>query len=126
MKIIHWALGRLILLIDRCTRPAGIQRAADEQANIDAETARLTLYQYLACPFCVKVRRAMRRASLHIETRDAKRCERSKSELLAGGGALKVPCLKIEDATGKVSWMYESAEIVQYLEERFVETKQAA
>ena len=47
-------------------------------------------------------------------------------ELLAGGGALKVPCLKIEDATGNVSWMYESAKIVQYLEERFMENKQAA
>jgi glutaredoxin len=79
-----------------------------------------TLYQYKACPFCVKVRRAMKRQSLSIETRDAKRCANSLEELLNGDGKLKVPCLKIENDDGKVSWMYESSDIIRYLENRFV------
>jgi glutathione S-transferase len=79
----------------------------------------LTLYQYAACPFCVKVRRAMKRSALNIETRDAKRNQRFKEELLQGGGQLKVPCLRIEDNNGDVRWMYESSDIISYLDQRF-------
>ena len=121
MRIIHKLLGSLILLIDWLTTPKGIQRTADIQSAINEQTKAITLYQYKACPFCVKVRRSMKRQSLPIETRDPKRCVTAKEELLAGGGKLKVPCLKIEDGEGKVSWMYESKEIIGYLEQRFAE-----
>jgi hypothetical protein len=40
-------------------------------------------------------------------------------ELLAGGGRLKVPCLRVVDAAGGESWMYESKDIIDYLEGRF-------
>jgi glutathione S-transferase len=53
----------------------------------------------------------MKRNSLNIETRDAKSCDISREELLAGGGKLKVPCLRIDDGGGKASWMYESGVI---------------
>ena len=36
--------------------------------------------------------------------------------LLSGGGKTQVPCLKIEDGAGKVRWMYESGDILAYLE----------
>lgn len=121
MRIIHWFLGTLILFFDWLTTPKGIKRDDDAQAAIEEQTKAITLYQYKACPFCVKVRRSMKRQSLPIETRDAKRCETAKEELLAGGGKLKVPCLKIEDGEGQASWMYESKEIIGYLEERFAE-----
>ena len=55
--------------------------------------ASLALYQYNACPFCVKVRRQMRRQSLHIQTVDAKQ-EEYKRQLENQGGAIKVPCLR--------------------------------
>jgi len=58
-------------------------------------------------------------ASSTIETRDAKRCDTAKGELLAGGGRLKVPCLRVVDAAGGESWMYESKDIIDYLEGRF-------
>ena len=119
MRIIHWLLGSLILLIDWLTTPTGIQRADTVQAAINEQTKAFTLYQYKACPFCVKVRRSMKRQSLPIETRDAKRCLDAKKELLAGGGQLKVPCLKVVDPQGRERWMYESKEIIGFLEQSF-------
>lgn len=120
MQIIRWILGRLILLINFLTPPRGVKRSAAAQAEVDAQTQHLVLYQYHACPFCVKVRRAFKRHSLNIETRDAKRSEQYKQELVAGGGALKVPCLRIENH-GTTEWLYESSAIIAYVESRFGE-----
>jgi glutaredoxin len=119
MFIVRAILGALILFFNWVFTPKSIEREASEQALINAETRKLTLYQYAACPFCVKVRRAMKRSALNIETRDAKRNQRFKEELLQGGGQLKVPCLRIEDNNGDVRWMYESSDIISYLDQRF-------
>lgn len=119
MRIIHWVLGSLILFVDWLTTPKGIQRPAQLQREIDEQTDNMILYQYKACPFCVKVRRTMKRHSLPIETRDPKRSELAKQELVAGGGKLKVPCLRVADSAGTVNWMYDSKAIIGYLEQRF-------
>jgi len=120
MQIIRLILGRLILLFNWVFTPRTVQRDPEEQASIDSQTAMLTLYQYEACPFCVKVRRAMKRHGLNIEVRDVKRNDIAKQELLAGGGNLKVPCLRIGEGERGVQWMYESSNIVSYLEGRFL------
>ena len=120
MAIIRKILGSLILFFNWVFTPRGIKRGADTQATVDEQTGKLILYQYKACPFCVKVRRVMKRLSLNIETRDVKRCNTAREQLLAGGGDLKVPCLRIEDADGSIKWMYESPEIINYLENTFV------
>jgi glutaredoxin len=101
MAIIRLILGKLILFFNWALPPRGIKREPERQAQIDQQTANLKLYQYRACPFCVKVRRAMKRQSLSIETRDVKRSDSARKELLAGGGHLKVPCLRIEDGQGQ-------------------------
>ena len=119
MVVVRAILGAIILFFNWVFTPKSIKREASEQAAIDAQTKKLALYQYAACPFCVKVRRAMKRSALKIETRDAKRSEQFKDELLTGGGQLKVPCLRIEDESGDVRWMYESGDIISYLEQRF-------
>ena len=119
MAIIRRILGLLILSINWLTTPRGVKRGADAQAAIDEQTGKLALYQYKACPFCVKVRRQMKRQSLNIETWDVKRQENARAQLLAGGGLLKVPCLRIEDDQGQSQWMYESSDIINYLEGRF-------
>ena len=125
MQVIRWILGRIILLINALTPPRGLKRPAEHQAQVDIETQALTLYHYPACPFCVKVRRAIKRNALNIETRDAKRSEQFKQELIQGGGALKVPCLRIKE-NGETKWMYESSDIITYLESRFAEPASAA
>jgi glutaredoxin len=119
MVVVRAILGALILFFNWVFTPKSIKREASEQAAIDAQAKNLALYQYAACPFCVKVRRAMKRSALNIETRDAKRSEQFKDELLTGGGQLKVPCLRIEDESGGGQWMYESGDIISYLEQRF-------
>ncbi len=119
MSVVRWILGRLILLIDALTSPRGIKRPAEAQTRLNEQTSTLALYQYQACPFCVRVRRFIRRHSLLIETRDAKNAELG-AELLAQGGELKVPCLKIITADGASRWLYESRDIIRYLEQQFV------
>ncbi len=119
-KLVHLVVGPLLLLWDWLTSPKGVQRPAQEQQRIDAVTRRLTLYQFRSCPFCIRVRRAIKRHSLNIETRDALRDTVSRRQLLEGGGKIKVPCLKITDAQGNTTWMYESAAIIRHLEEQVI------
>jgi glutaredoxin len=119
MQIIRLILGKLILLGNWIFTPQSLKRNPALQAAVDQQAASLALYQYEACPFCVKVRRSMKRQGLTIVTRDVKRSENAKDELLAGGGNLKVPCLRIDQGEQDYEWMYESKDIIQYLEARF-------
>ncbi|MDD9195070.1 glutathione S-transferase N-terminal domain-containing protein [Aliivibrio sp. S3MY1] len=118
MKLIRFALGKVILGLNCVFSPSGVKRDPVKQIEIDAETANYSLYQFEACPFCVKVRRTIKRQSLKIELRDAKNNEVHKAELLAGGGRVKVPCLRI-DKDGETTWMYESSDIMAFLEEKY-------
>ncbi len=117
MFIIRWVLGRIILLLNVIFAPKKRQRPINEQLKIDEQTRNLQLYQYAACPFCVKVRRAIRRQGLNIALVDAKQTEHQQMLQQQGGKAM-VPCLRIEEQ-GQVQWMYESADIIQYLNQRF-------
>lgn len=115
MNFVRWFLGRLVLGYDLLTRPKPISRDATAQQALDGKTADLALYQFNACPFCVKVRREIRRHALNIELRDARFDETHKQALIDGGGRHKVPCLRIAKADGKDSWLYESDDIIAYL-----------
>jgi glutaredoxin len=118
-KTVRFILGPILLFLDYVTTPKGIRRPAAEQAAVDEKTRNLVLYQFRTCPFCIKTRRAIKRLSLTIEMRDAQHDMQSREELLQGGGKIKVPCLKITDAAGAVSWLYESKSIITYLEQEF-------
>ncbi|MEH6395045.1 glutaredoxin family protein [Pseudoalteromonas sp.] len=114
MKLVRWLLGSLILFFDFVFTPRSKKRPADEQQQLDQLTAQFKLYQFKACPFCVKVRRAIKREGLKVETRDAKNNEQYRQELLEQGGKIKVPCLRIEQ-DNQVTWLYESNDIIAYL-----------
>jgi glutaredoxin len=115
MKFVRWLLGRIILLLDFIFTPRSKKRPIEQQEMLDNQTARFKLYQFKACPFCVKVRRAIKREGLKIETRDAKDNMQYRQELAEQGGKIKVPCLRIEQ-DNKVTWLYESSDIVSYLQ----------
>lgn len=118
VKALRVGLGQLIIFADTLTRPRPQQRSAQGQATVDTEASTLSLYQFHACPFCVKTRRAIHRLNVPIVLRDAKNDPQAREQLLAGGGRVKVPCLRIEEA-GSTRWMYESDDIIAYLEQRF-------
>lgn len=118
MKLIRTILGKVILLADRATTPGSLQRSIDEQKAIDEQTRSLAMYQFHACPFCVKVRRELKRLNLNIELRDAKNDAKHKSTLVEEGGKYQVPCMRIEQ-NKVVHWMYESDDIIRHLREKF-------
>jgi len=118
-KLVRLILTPIVLFVDWITTPKGIVRPDAEQAEVDAQTRALTLYHFKSCPFCIKTRRAMKRLSLNIEIRDAQHDPEAREELERGGGQVKVPCLRITDDQGKETWMYESADIISYLQTRF-------
>ncbi|MDH5181226.1 MAG: glutathione S-transferase N-terminal domain-containing protein [Gammaproteobacteria bacterium] len=118
-RLIRRIVGPIMLFIDWITTPRGVQRDEKEQEKIDLDTQNLTLYQFKTCPFCIKVRRHAKRLSLNIETRDAQHDPISRTQLLTGGGEIKVPCLKLTNEAGEDRWMYESREIIHYLDAQF-------
>ncbi|MGH8416250.1 MAG: glutathione S-transferase N-terminal domain-containing protein [Pseudomonas sp.] len=118
MKALRVGLGQLVILGDFLTRPSKKKRTPEAQAKVEASARDLTLYQFNACPFCVKTRRTLRRLNVPVALRDAKNNELDRQTLLNEGGKIKVPCLRIEEA-GQTVWMYESKVIIDYLNQRF-------
>ena len=119
IRIIRLVVGRVILFLDKIF-PAKeeCKRTAEQQKQVDQETKSLSLYQFDACPFCVKVRRSVKRLGLKIEQKDAKQSAIA-DELKQGGGELQVPCLRVA-TDDKIQWIYESDDIEAYLVHRFL------
>jgi len=118
LRFLREGSGRILILIDWLFKPSVVKRSDEEQVKVDLETKTLKLYQFYACPFCVKTRRAIKRLNLKVETRNAQAAGEFRKELELSGGKIKVPCLKVEVA-GEASWIYESNDIIKYLDERF-------
>ena len=118
-RTLRTVLGPVMLLKERLTQPTGVVRAPAAQASVDQQCQSLALYQFITCPFCIKVRQEMRRLSLPIEKRDAQHHTANRDALLQGTGATQVPCLRITEADGQTRWLKDSAAIVAYLRERF-------
>jgi len=117
LKIVRQLLGNLIVFLNVAVPPRKVKRTQTEQTQVDQQTPKLALYQFRLCPFCVRVRRMMTRLNLKIETIDAKSKEH-ETDLIAGGGKRKVPCLRIEK-DNKVTWLYDSLAINNYLTKHF-------
>lgn len=118
VKALRTGVGQLIIAGDALTRPRPQKRSPQGQSTVDADATTLSLYQFHACPFCIKTRRAIYRLNVPIALRDAKNDLQAREQLKAGGGKVKVPCLRIEEPSG-TRWMYESNDIIAYLEKRF-------
>tara|TARA_R110002153_G_scaffold61065_2_gene164850 strand:- start:38 stop:409 length:372 start_codon:yes stop_codon:yes gene_type:complete len=119
INLIRNLLGCIIAAIDFVTRGFKLKRTAEAQQQVATELEKLSLYQFFACPFCIKTRRAMYKMNLPIVKRNASQGSPYREELLQGGGKIQTPCLRIEKDDG-VEWLYESSEIISYLEKRFV------
>ncbi|CAM3981189.1 glutaredoxin family protein [Ectopseudomonas alcaliphila] len=118
LKALRIGLGQLVVFADWISRPHKLKRSPEAQAEVERATANLALYQFHACPFCVKVRRNMHRLNLPVQLRDAKNDAEHRQALEQHGGRIKVPCLRIEE-NGQSTWLYESKAIIAYLDQRF-------
>lgn len=118
-RTLRLILTPFMLISEKLSTPESITRSAEEQARADEASKDLALYQFKACPFCIKVRKEIARLGLNIETRDAQHNPEHRAALEAGGGRIKVPCLKIQQDDGSERWLYESDEIKAWLQERF-------
>lgn len=118
-RTLRLILTPFMLLSEKLSTPRGMTRTAEDQARVDEASKDLALYQFSACPFCIKVRKEIARLGLTIETRDAQHDPQHRAALEAGGGRIKVPCLKIRQEDGSERWLYESDDIRTWLQERF-------
>ncbi len=118
LKILRNTLGGIIVFVDWVTRPAKMQRSAEQQQRVEQEIKSMSLYQLYACPFCIKTRRTLRKLNLPIELKSVAVGSPYREELEQGGGKIQVPCLRIQQ-NGEDQWMYESSEIIDYLNQRF-------
>jgi glutaredoxin len=116
---IHLLLGGLIRLVDFLTTPSSMIRDEEAQQLIDEQCSNLTLYFYPSCPFCVRVKRQIKRLNLKIRMIDPRKDEAAMQNLKDSGGKVQVPCLQIISEDGNSEWMYESATINEYLDEQF-------
>ena len=122
---VRLVLTPVMLISEKLSTPQSMQRSTEAQARVDAESRQLALYQFRACPFCIKVRKEIARLGLNIETRDAQHDPKRRQELEQGGGKIKVPCLLITHDDGGEEWLYESDVINTWLHERFGNADQA-
>lgn len=118
-RTLRLVLTPFMLAAEKLSTPKGISRSSAEQTVVDQACQNLALYQFGACPFCIKVRKEIARLGLNIETRDAQHNEQHKSALHTGGGRVKVPCLMIRQDDGETQWLYESDDIKAWLQDRF-------
>lgn len=117
LKILRTSTGYLVIFLDWVTRGKAITRSTEDQERVNSTLKGLSIYQHQACPFCTKTRRALYKLGTNIEFRDIKKTASYRDQLEAGGGRVKVPCLRIEEGDN-VQWMYESSDIIDFISDR--------
>ena len=74
----------------------------------------LALYMRPSCPYCIRVTDYCREHGVDLELRNIAEGQHLEA-LMVGGGKRQVPCLRIE-RQGQVRWLYESLDIIAYLQ----------
>ncbi len=90
------------------------------------QVAELSLYHFQACPFCAVTRKVIDQLDIEVEKKDTRKEPQYRQELVNGGGKSQVPCLRITTTSGKVHWLYESGDIIQYVRHHAREIAKAA
>ena len=79
--------------------------------------ADITLYEVPGCPFCIRVQRKLEELDLEYDVVEVPRSHAARTEVKELSGQTGVPV--IDDEAQGVEGMYESADIVAYLEETY-------
>ena len=120
LKVFREGVGGFMAFVSYLTRPRKVKRSTEAQKDAEQRAASMSLYQYFACPFCIKLRRTVHRLNIPtLEYRDAqKRGGEHRETLGREGGKVKVPCLRVDEGD-KTTWLYESNDIIAYLNKHF-------
>ncbi|PHS63011.1 MAG: glutaredoxin [Thalassobium sp.] len=110
--------GKALDIVDRLLPVRPVMRSANEQLLLDRESRRMHLYYCRNCPSSITVKRHCERLGLRVVEKDVLRVNAYRNELLNGGGAPKVPCLRVDDEQGG-QWLYSPDAILDYLKNRF-------
>lgn len=105
-------------LYDKYFDVPAVARTNEEQSSLDRESRRIQLYFYRNCCDSVKIKRHCKYLGLRVVEKDVERVNSYRNELLKGGGAIKVPCLRVEGRKG-TKWYYHQEDIQKYLDKRF-------
>ncbi|WP_414500393.1 glutaredoxin family protein [Zymobacter sp. IVIA_12111.31 C1] len=102
--------------------PALATTSATHDAKVQtapiAKDAPLVLYYRDDCPYCWNVMSYLNDHHRELPMKEINSSEAISNELIIGGGKRQVPCLRIRENNGnKVTWLYQSAEIIKYLDE---------
>ena len=112
VKLVRNALGLVIVSVDVLTRWSRVKRTPEAQQKVAQAAQGMTLYHFFA-------RRAIHKLRVPIEKRSAVQGSPHREELLQGGGKVQVPCLRIQHSDGREEWLYESKQIIGYLNDQF-------
>ncbi len=98
-----------------------LERTQESEKKPDAEKKQapqmkhqLTLYHFLGCPFCARVRDYLAQNKIVIQTKDIRTNPHNREELIKISGSPQVPCLLID---GKP--LYESDDIIQWFRDNW-------
>jgi hypothetical protein len=69
---------------------------------------------------------AIKKTGLSVEHRNTQSHAAYRAELISEGGKSQVPCLRIERDNGKVDWLYESNDIIRWVNAYAKQHKNAA
>ena len=100
VKALRNGLGCIIAGVEQMTRPAKKQRSAEAQAEVNVAASKLALYQFHACPFCIKVRRTLHILNVPVALIDAKDPTNEKV-LIEQGGSVKCRAFVLRMAQAK-------------------------
>ena len=73
------------------------------------------LYYYDMCPFCQMVLRSLPGLNVEVEKRNVLQNPEYRQQQQKATGRTTVPCLLITNEQGEEQWMFESRDIIQYL-----------
>jgi hypothetical protein len=59
ISLIRNGIGGILVFFDIITRGTKLKRSPQAQQHVQVELEALSLYQFFACPFCIKTRRKM-------------------------------------------------------------------
>ncbi|MBE0483309.1 MAG: glutathione S-transferase N-terminal domain-containing protein [Bacterioplanes sp.] len=74
------------------------------------------LYYYDSCPFCQRVLHALPNVKVAVEQRNVLKNPEFRQQQAKATGRTTVPCLLIQDDQGKEQWLFESADIIRFLQ----------